>query len=58
MRGPHVRFRERRGGVVPRAYSTVATAARRRGGPVSNYFSFLLLVVCASFWRAMLRSNR
>jgi hypothetical protein len=22
MRGPHVRFRERRGGVIPRAYST------------------------------------
>ena len=24
MRGPHVRFRERRGGVIPRAYSTPA----------------------------------
>jgi hypothetical protein len=30
MRGPHVRFRERRGGVILRAYST---NLRQRGTP-------------------------
>ena len=29
MRGPHVRFRERRGGVIPRAYSAPAFTGGR-----------------------------
>jgi hypothetical protein len=31
MRDPHVRFRERHGGVIPRAYSTALRAQRSEG---------------------------
>jgi hypothetical protein len=37
MRDPHVRFCERHGGVIPRAYSTVKDAGLEVGNQQTNH---------------------
>jgi hypothetical protein len=45
MRDPHVRFCERHGGVISRAYSTVADAGLEVGHKPRNYQNCRLVLV-------------